>query len=397
MDALLQKSENLTAKVQTNFKRYLYSGIKWNNRLIGIKGARGTGKTTLLLQRIREMGVPPNEAAYFSLDDLFFTTHLLVDTAEKFYRGGGKYLFLDEVHKYEGWSRHIKNLYDFYPDLKIVFTGSSIIDISREEADLSRRALMYELYGLSYREYLGLTGVFQSPALGIDELLDPSREWRKHFTGDFRPLQHLAPYLKYGYYPFFAEDPESLSSRLQQLIRIVVEYDMAELQDFDVRNARKILQLLYVLAMNVPYKPNLAELARKSAVHRNTVSNYLYFLEQARLIRQLYPAGISIAALQKPEKIYLDNPNLAFALSDSIPDRGNLRETFFINQLSVGHRVSYPSQGDFAVDGKWTFEIGGRNKTRQQIKGIEMSFRVIDDSEYPVTDALPLWLFGFLY
>jgi len=397
MELLLQKSQSLVNQQKIDFKRYLYHQVKWNNRLIGIKGARGTGKTTLLLQYLKSLELKPTEAVYFSLDDLYFTTNSLVETAEAFYRGGGKYLFLDEVHKYPGWSRHIKNLYDFYPSLKIFFTGSSIIDIAREEGDLSRRALMYDLQGLSYREYLSLQGVLTIPAFSIEQILDPNKSWQNVFPAGFRPLQYFDDYLKHGYYPFFAEDPETLSDRLQQLIRIIVEYDMAELRDFDIRNARKMLQLFYVLAANVPYKPNLTDLAKKSAVHRNTVTNYLSFLEQARLIRQLYYSGISIVTLQKPEKIYLDNTNLAYALTDIEPNVGNLRETFFASQLAAHHRLSYTNAGDFVINAKWTFEIGGKNKTAKQIKGIENSWRVIDEVEFPASDALPLWVFGFLY
>ena len=397
MEALLQKSETLVNQVNLDFKRYLFDQIKWNNRLIGIKGARGTGKTTMLLQYIKELNLSPQQAAYFTLDDLYFTIHGLVETAEQFYRGGGKFLFLDEVHKYHNWSRHIKNLYDFYPDLKIVFTGSSIIDIAREEADLSRRALMYDLQGLSYREYLSLRGILSVDAFSIEELLDPERNWRKAFPRDFRPFQYFNDYLKHGYYPFFAEDPDSLPDRLQQLIRIIVEYDMASLHDFDIRNARKMLQLFYVLATNVPYKPNITELAKKSSVHRNTITNYLSFLEQARLIRQLYYTGISIVTLQKSEKIYLDNTNLAYAISDVQPNEGNLRETFFASQLAAKYRLNYTNTGDFIVNSKWTFEIGGKNKTRKQLEGVEDSFRVIDHTEFPISDALPLWIFGFLY
>jgi predicted AAA+ superfamily ATPase len=397
METLLQKSQFLVSQSRLDFKRYLYSQIKWNNRLIGIKGARGTGKTTILLQYIKELNLKATEAAYFTLDDLYFTTNSLVETAEAFYRGGGKYLFLDEVHKYPSWSRHIKNLYDFYPDLKIVFTGSSIIDIAREEADLSRRVLMYDLHGLSYREYLSLRGILKVEPFGIGELLEPAKAWQKAFPPHFRPLQYFTDYLQHGYYPFFAEDVDSLPDRIQQLIRIIVEYDMAELHDFDIRNARKMLQLFYVLASNVPYKPNITELAKKSAVHRNTVTNYLSFLEQARLIRQLYYSGISIVALQKPEKIYLNNTNLSYALTDIEPNEGNLRETFFASQVAAKYKLSYSNTGDFMVNGKWTFEIGGKNKSLKQLDGVENGYRVIDDVEFPANDALPLWIFGFLY
>lgn len=397
MDILLEKSSLLSARIQTSFKRYLYSRINWNNRLTGIKGARGTGKTTLLLQRMLELGKSPEEAAYFSLDDIYFTTHSLVDTATEFYKKGGKYLFLDEVHKYPDWAIHIKNLYDFYPDLQIVFTGSSIIDIAREEGDLSRRARMYELQGLSYREYLAYTGRFTIEPFSLEEIIDKDKSWKNKFPPEFRPLQYFEHYLENGYYPFFKEDPEGFSDRLKQLIRLTVESDMAELHDFDIRNARKMLQLLYILSANVPFKPNISKLSEKSQIHRNTINSYLNFLEQARLIRLLYPAGISVAALQKPEKIHLDNTNFSYALSLSKPEKGNLRETFFVNQLSSQHEMRYPGKGDFIADEKYVFEIGGKNKSNIQIRGTLNSFRVLDDTEYPGSDAIPLWLFGFLY
>ncbi len=396
MEKLLQQSENLIARTFFVKRRYLFNQVNWENRLVGIKGARGTGKTTLMLQRLKLLDLPATAAAYFSLDDLYFTTHQLFETVEKFYQQGGKYLFLDEVHKYPGWSAHIKNLYDFYPDLNIVFTGSSIIDIVRQEADLSRRALIYELFGLSYREFLEFSDIGAFHPLPLDMLLSSDREWRREFPPGFRPLQYFRDYLEFGYYPFSLEDKEGYHTRLGQLIRTIVEYDMAELHDFDIRNAKKMLQLLYVLSANVPFKPNLKMLAEKSGIHRNTVTSYLHFLEQARLIRQVYPAGISVAILQKPEKIYLDNSNLAYALHPGEPDKGNLRETFFSSQLRVGHQLAYPSYGDFLVDGKWSFEVGGKSKSSKQLQRIPDSFVVADDTEYPVSQ-LPLWLFGFLY
>ncbi len=396
MEKLLQKSESLVARTLSKKRRYLFDGVNWRNRLIGIKGARGTGKSTMLLQRLKSLNLPPSVAAYFSLDDLYFTVHQLSEVAEGFYRHGGKYLFLDEVHKYPGWSTHIKNLYDFYPDLNIVFTGSSIIDIVRQEADLSRRVLMYELFGLSYREFLEFTDVGVFNSISLDTLMSPFREWRREFPVDFRPLQYFRDYLQFGYYPFSLEDKEGYAVRLNQLIRTIVEYDMAELHDFDIRNAKKMLQLLYVLSANVPFKPNLKVLAEKSDIHRNTVNSYLHFLEQARLIRQLYPAGISTAILQKPEKVYLDNTNLAYALHPDEPNKGNLRETFFASQLRVGHQLNYPSHGDFLVDGNYVFELGGKSKSSKQLKHIFNGIVVADDTEYPVSQ-LPLWVFGFLY
>jgi predicted AAA+ superfamily ATPase len=397
MDELLVKSEMLVDRTRTEFKRGLYEKIDWNNRLIGVKGSRGTGKTTLLLQRLKSLNHSPTEAAYFTLDDLYFTTNSLAETATQFYEKGGKILFLDEVHKYPHWAQHLKNLYDFYPDLQLVFTGSSIIDMARQEADLSRRALLYELPGLSYREYLAFEGILQAESFTLSEIISESRPWRGLLADGFKPLQHFDTYLATGYYPFFREDRAGFSQRVQQLIRLIVEYDMAELQDFDIRNARKMLQLLYILAANVPFKPNLTSLAEKSQIHRNSVNNYLHFLEQARLIRLLYPDGISVATLQKPEKIYLDNPNLAFALSGDKPDKGNFRETFFFNQLSHAHSVRQSKAADFLVDGIYPFEVGGKNKSQRQVDGLSNAYVVKDDVESSIGPTVPLWVFGFLY
>ncbi|MEQ8879582.1 MAG: AAA family ATPase [Cyclobacteriaceae bacterium] len=396
MNTLLEKSDRLVNIIDTSFKRYLHNEINWNNRLIGIKGARGTGKTTLILQRLYEIGRSSSEAVYLALDDLYFSSHSFMDTADIFYKKGGKYLFLDEVHKFPGWSQAIKNLYDFYPDLHIVFTGSSIIDIAKEEADLSRRVLMHELFGLSYREFLEFKNGIKLPVISLQEILGAT-DIRKMLTPEIKPLKHFEEYLSFGYYPFFKDDPPWYHQRLQQLIRIIVEYDMAELRDFDIRNAKKMLQLLSILAENVPFKPNLSKLAEKSNIHRNSMNSYLNYLEQARLINMLYPSGISTTILQKPEKVYLNNSNLASAISINQPDKGNLRETFFLSQLKVSHTIQYPAKGDFMVDGSHTFEIGGKNKTRQQIKEFDSGFIVKDDLEFPAGDAMPLWLFGFLY
>jgi len=396
MEQLLEKSAALVQRIATEKKRYLYHEINWNNRLIGVKGARGTGKTTLLLQKLKELGLLPKQGTYWSLDDFYFTTHSLVETAEEFFKKGGQYLFLDEVHKYENWSIHIKNLYDFYPDLKIVFTGSSIIDISREEGDLSRRMLMYSLSGLSYREYLAFNDLYYFKPIPLEAILSVNRKWTEIFPTEFRPLAHFQDYLQYGYYPFSMEDKQGYATRLQQLVRLIVEYDMAELKGFDIRNAKKMLQLLNVVAANVPFQPNISNIAIKSDIHRNSVVSYLHFLEEAQLIKLLYASGISLATLQKPEKVYLDNPNLAFSFSTSNPNKGNLRETYFISQVAVRHKVSYPKQGDFLVDDVYTFEVGGKDKTNQQIDTIKNSFVVADDIEFPIT-KLPLWLFGFLY
>ena len=397
MNTLLEQSEYLLSNTKLDFKRFLFNEIKWNNRLIGIKGARGTGKTTLSLQWLKQQNLQVTKAAYFSLDDLYFTNHSLKDTIAQFYKQGGKILVLDEVHKYKNWSIEIKNIHDTYTGIKIIFTGSSIIDISRQEGDLSRRAVVYELPGLSYREFLSLKYNLLLPVFSLNDILIDASTLKKQLPNSFRPLEYFNEYLQTGYYPFMMEDKETVHQKINQLIRTIVEYDMAELKDFDIRNAKKILQLMYVIAQQVPFKPNLVSLAEKTNIHRNSLNNYLYYLEQAKLISLLQPAGKSTAILQKPEKIYLNNTNLLYALAEQQVDKGNLRETFFLSQLNVVSKIAMPKQGDFFIDNKYTFEVGGKDKSQKQIAGIKNGWVVKDDLEFPVGNELPLWMFGCLY
>jgi predicted AAA+ superfamily ATPase len=397
MNTLLEQSEYLLSNTKLDFKRFLFNEIKWNNRLIGIKGARGTGKTTLSLQWLKQQDLPVSKAAYFSLDDLYFTNNSLKETIAQFHKQGGKILVLDEVHKYKNWSTEIKNIYDIYTGIKIIFTGSSIIDISRQEGDLSRRAIVYELPGLSYREFLSLKYNLQLPVFSLNEILNDASALKKQLPISFRPLEYFNEYLQTGYYPFMMEDKETVHQKINQLIRTIVEYDMAELKDFDIRNAKKILQLIYVISQQVPFKPNLVTLAEKTNIHRNSLNNYLHYLEQAKLISLLHPAGISTAVLQKPEKIYLNNTNLLYALAEQQLDKGNLRETFFLSQLNAVSKITMPKQGDFFVDNKFTFEVGGKDKSIKQIAGIKNAWVVKDDLEFPVGNDLPLWMFGCLY
>ncbi|MFD2034287.1 ATP-binding protein [Belliella marina] len=397
MEDIIINSENLIEEVSLNFKRYLYTQINWNNRLIGIKGARGTGKTTMLLQMLKASNLRMSEKAYFTLDDIYFLGNSLLETGKLFYQQGGKLLVLDEVHKYPSWSQEIKNLYDRYRDLQIVFTGSSIVDISTREGDLSRRALMYELQVLSYREYLHYQYGMGYPVLKLEELLNSKESIRSLFPKDFKPLANFRGYLKFGYYPYQTEDRLGYFQRLRQQSRLIVEYDMAELKGFDIRHAKKMLQLLFVVAQQVPFKPNINKLAEKTGIHRNSINNYLYFLEEARLLSLLQASGSSAALLQKPEKIFMENSNLLYALSEDAPEIGSVREVFFHNQVSAKHKLSMPKSGDFLIDWKYVVEMGGKNKDSRQILDLPNSWLVKDDLEYPVGKSIPLWLFGFLY
>lgn len=397
MEELFDVSNSRISQTELKFFRSLYQKIEWRSRLIGVKGARGTGKTTLLLQYLKQLDIPATQKLYISLDDIFFTNHSLVEIGKEFSLKGGKVLALDEVHKYPNWAQEIKNLYDRYSDLKIIFTGSSIIDITKSEGDLSRRAVIYELKGISFREYLELKEGIKFNALTLEGILDKNFNFDKTFPNDFKPYQYFQDYLKFGYYPFFLESQSTYYQRLKQLVRLVVEIDMAEIKGFDIRQAKKILQLLYIISQQVPFSPNLSELARKTTIHRNSLNDYLYYLEEARLLYLLQPKNYSVSSLQKPEKIYLNNPNLLYALSEVQPNAGTIREVFFYSQLAGIHTISQSKEADFLVDNKFTFEVGGKNKKASQISGVGEAWLVKDDLLRPTHNSIPIWLFGFLY
>lgn len=321
----------------------------------------------------------------------------MLEFGQRFYQQGGRVLALDEVHKYPQWAKEVKNLYDRYSDLKIIFTGSSILEINKQVGELSRRALLYELKGMSYREYLEFAYELSLPLLSLDQILSSKFNLLEFFPSSFRPLQYFSEYLKYGYYPFTGEGKAEYFKRIRQLTRSIVEYDMAEIKGFDIRQAKKLLQLLYIIAQQVPFKPNLSSPATKTNIHRNSINNYLYYFEESRLIQLLQFENYSVSTLQKPEKLYLDNTNLLFALSESTPETGNIRETFFYNQLAHEYKVNQSKHSDFIINQKYTFEIGGPGKRDHQIKGIKNSWMVKDAIEYNSGNQLPLWIFGFLY
>lgn len=371
--------------------------IDWNDRLIGILGARGTGKTTLMLQRLKAEYGFSREAMYITMDDIYFTSNQLSDFALQFRQQGGKILFIDEVHKYPDWAREIKNIYDFYRDLKIVFTGSSIIDISRQNADLSRRAVQYELTGLSFREFLHFSNIANLQAVSLKDLLKSHVEIAHDMITGFKPLQHFADYLKFGYYPFFIENINTYHMRIEKVVRLIIEEDLQFIDGFNPHHSRKVYQLLYILATNVPFKPNISKLAEKTEINRNIIVEYLHYLEGARLVNSLSAAGRSTSILQKPDKIFLENTNLLYALTPENVDKGTLRETFFMSQLkNGGYDVKLPLKGDFFVNDQHTFEIGGKAKSARQLEGIQDSFIAADDMEAGTGNKIPLWLFGML-
>jgi predicted AAA+ superfamily ATPase len=329
MENLKIKSNQLITTVSTKFVRYLYEQIDWRWKLNGIIGARGTGKTTLLLQQLKKNHGTSFEAIYISLDDLYFTAHSLLEFVEQFRNKGGRYLYIDEVHKYKNWAIEIKNIYDTYPNINIVFTGSSIIDILKQNVDLSRRAVIYYLHGLSFREYLSFLGIGEIKAIALSDILKNHTTIASEIIAKLNPLQYFVDYLKWGYYPFFIENKKLYFRRLEQTLNQIIESDLNFIEGYDTKNTQKIKQLLYILSTNVPFKPNIVKLSEKTGIHRNTLVSYIHYLEKAQIINAVYPAGISISILQKPEKIYLNNTNLSYLLAEETPNQGNLRKHFF--------------------------------------------------------------------
>lgn len=378
------------------FKRYLASQIDWNSRLIGIKGARGAGKTTLLLQYAKEHLPKGKQTLYISLDDLFFTANTLVDLADTFVKQGGKFLLLDEVHRYSNWSQEIKNIYDDRPDLKMVFTGSSMLHLDRAKGDLSRRAVMYELPGLSFREYLNYTEKCDFGPIAFGDLITSHTSIAMEITGQLRPLEHFSDYLHYGYYPYFMESPKLYLQKLAETISLALSIDLPSSQDISYASIEKIRLLLHVVAQSVPFKPNISKLSERIGISRNSLIHFLRYLEDLRIIKSLYADTKGIGILQKPEKIYLHHPNLQYALAREHSNIGTIRESFFINQAEVVAPLHYTKAGDFFMDGH-IFEIGGGKKTLKQVKHLENAFVAADDIEIGHAYKIPLWLFGFLY
>lgn len=389
MEKLIQRFHALLATTDTTFLRYNYPLIDWNDRMTAIIGARGIGKTTLLLQHIK-LDLPVKETLYVSADDFYFAEHRLLDFAEEFHKMGGKYLFVDEIHKYAGWSKEMKLIYDYLPNLHITFTGSSILDIFKGTDDLSRRVLLYRMHGMSFREYLNMYYSLDLPAYSLEEVLNLE-------IGDLPiefPLAAFKEYLKRGYYPFAKQG--NYEERLLQIVNTVLETDIPLFARLNASTAIKLKRLMAIVAQSVPFKPNYSKLAEIIGIDRQTLSDYIAYMEKAGLLNQLYDATGGVRGLGKVTKLYLENTSLAYVLGKDTPDTGNLRETFFFNQLAVTHEITASSQSDFQVDG-YTFEVGGRHKGNAQIQGLDKAYIVKDDIEYGFGNTIPLWHFGFLY
>ena len=389
MEQLYEFFNRKLKSTPTNFLRYKYERIKWDGRAFGIVGPRGVGKSTMILQHIK-LNLDAADTLYVSADHIYFSEHSLVDLADYFVKMGGKHFFIDEIHKYDGWARKVKQIYDSYEDLQIVISGSSILDIYKGMADLSRRLPIYEMQGLSFREYLRLFHGINVPVYSLNEILS-----HKATLPDVKhPLPLFKDYLRRGYYPFGRD--EEFDMELLQVINQTMEVDIPTHLQANVSLGKKLKSLLMVVSKSVPFKPVMQRLAEATEISRNDIPNYLVYMERAGMITQLRNSTGGIRGLGKVEKLYLDNTNLIYALSPEHADIGNVRKTFFMNQARVMNDVTSSSISDFEINGK-TFEIGGRKKGQKHIENAEEGYIVKDDIESGYANVIPLWAFGLNY
>ena len=387
--SLTEYMEGQLKQTTSTFHRYMYDKISWESRMFGLVGPRGVGKSTMVLQYIK-VHRGSRRLFYISADHLYFSSHTIVETVDEFAKEGGEQIFIDEIHKYENWSRELKQIYDTHPDVKVGFTGSSVLDIYKGFADLSRRAPIFMMQGLSFREYLQLFHNIQVPVFSLAEVVN----LKVKIADVSHPLPLFRSYLQKGYYPFAGDTDFEL--RLRQVINQTMEVDIPQYANMNASTGRKLKKLLSVIAKSVPFKPVMDSLATVVGVSRNVLPDYFLYMEQAGMIGQLRDDTGGIRGIGKVEKVYLDNTNMAYLLGDNATDTGNIRETFFYNQTRVVTDVINSRISDFEIDGK-TFEVGGKKKGNKQLSDAKEGYIVKDDIEYGSGNIIPLWAFGFLY
>lgn len=397
MERLFELFTKKTLQTETRFVRSLMDKIEWKARLIGLKGARGVGKTTLLLQRCKLFHQLDGSTLYASVDNIWFSEHRLYDLAVDFAKRGGRYLFLDEVHKYPNWSQELKNIYDDLPELNVVFTGSSLLEILNAKSDLSRRAIIYEMQGFSFREYLNNNLGLDLPDYSLDDILSHHLQISHEILTEVKVLKHFSEYLSNGYYPYYNELPSLYHSRINEVANLIIETEIPQLRGVDIAYIQKIKQLLYIVSESAPFIPNVSKLSERIGITRNALLTYMNALHDSRLTFNILKNSGGISKLQKPDKLFLENTNLMYALAEGTVDIGNIRETFFANQLRYKHKVNISEQSDFLIDNKFTFEIGGKEKGKRQLTDLPEAYIAADNIEYGMDCKIPLWLFGFLY
>ncbi len=389
----LYEFSNLYFSLPTpKFKRYLFNEIDFASKIIGILGQRGVGKTTLIRQIAQNYELPSSKMLYISADNI---TDSLSEIAKQFSAYGGKLLIIDEIHKADNFANELKIIYDFL-DIKVIFSGSSALEIENSKVDLSRRVLFYELHSLSFREFLAIKFGFDLPILTLNDVLHNHQNLASDITKQMKSLEYFVLYKEFGAYPFFTEGELGYKLRLNEIINIILDSEVATIYNVDSDKINTIRKLLHLLCSSVPLELNIQNIAQSAAISRNTLYSYLYYLQKANLIEIIGGNFANKKLLNKPDKIYLENTNL-YNILCSNKNIGSIRESFFVSQIKIAHDIKYAPKGDFIVDDKYTFEIGGKNKGFGQVKNIENSFVAADDMEVGFGNKIPLWLFGFLY
>lgn len=396
MEELQFEFQQKIAHVSMQFQRYLLNEIDLNNRLIAIKGARGSGKTTLLLQ-LAKLQLNVKNTLYVSLDHIYFFDNKLYNLAKEFVNFGGTHLLLDEVHKYPNWSRELKLIYDNFPNLSVIFTSSSMLEIYKSESDLSRRAVSYDLKELSFREFITLETGVELEKYSFQDIMENHNSIATQLLDQIKPLPLFAKYLKMGAYPYFKENEENYNQKLANTINLIIEVDINAVEDLNYETLVKLKKLLISIASSAPFTPNVTKLSEIVGVSRNTLIQAIKILNRAGLVNELYKDTSGIGVLTKPEKLFLNNTNLMYVLAKENINIGNVRETFFLNQFIGIHEINLSEKADFIIDKKFTFEIGGKNKTKKQIAAILDAFVAKDGIEIGFSNQIPVWIFGFMY
>ena len=390
MESLFKKHDRLITVTSTEIIRQWANSINWDARLMAIRGPKGVGKTTMILQYIKlNYKLLDRQVLYVSCEDKYFSNHSLLSLAEQFYL---------EVHKYDDWSNEIKEIYDFYPTMRVVLSGSSLLSMTEGDADLARRCINHDIQGLSFREFLHFYKGIKMPVYPLEQVLENPAPLIEEMNKHGRPIALLKEYLKYGYYPYYLNNETDYHIAIQQVVNKIIDIELPRICGVDLNNTRKIKSLLTILCASVPFQVDITKLATQSGLKRDTIINYLSYLDKAKLIRLLYSDLKNIKRMQKPDKIYIDNTNLLNAWATTPIQIGTIRETFVANQLSVNHVVEFrKTNGDFLVDSKYTFEVGGDDKDFQQIANVADSFILADDMETAIGKKLPIWVVGFDY
>ena len=395
LEKLFEKSNQILKLQNYKYKRYFYNTINFDDKMLGILGSRGVGKTTVIIQYLNSLELSKSKKLYFSADSITTSSLSLYDIADEFSKNGGKVLAIDEIHKYKDFEKELKEIYDFL-DLKVIFSGSSAMQLEHKKADLSRRAVLYRVSGLSFREFLELKLDMKFSSYSLDEIVKNHREIADEITSKIKPFEYFKEYLQYGYFPYYFENTQTYSMKLEETVNTVIESDLPIIFSIEPQNIQKLKQLVNLICSSKPYELNITNLSKKIGINRNTLYQYIHYLTMGNIFLALKGKTKGDSIFSKPQKLYLNNPNLSFSYCQS-NEIGTLREQFFLNMLSQRYDVSYPKVGDFLVDDRYTFEVGGKNKSFEQIKGIENSFVVADDIEIGFANKVPLWLFGFLY